>query len=528
MKTSPALTPPQSRPQWARLEALAARVAPLQTLVQQPNERGPLVWEACGITLESHHQRLDAEVTQALCDLARACDLPGQLKEMAAGDVVNPTEGRAALHMALRAGVDGPWGAEIGRVVCEARAHMLEMAQAVYEGRMTGARGEVLTHVLNIGIGGSETGPRLVVEALGAPEAGPEVVFLSVPDAQHVSRTLASLGPHRTLVVVSSKTFTTQETMAIAQRVKAWLMAAGLSADQAGQQMVAVTADPDRARGFGVPDDRILPFWDWVGGRFSVWSSIGFVAVAKIGRAAFEAFLAGAQAMDAHVLSAPIEESLPMQLALQGIWNRNFLGCSSLVVAPYRVQLGHVTAHVQQLDMESNGKSVHWDGSACQVQTGPKVWGGVGITGQHAYFQLLHQGMHTVPAEFIGVRPARGSDGRVDALDEILVANMLAQSEALAMGRDATQTRAVLAAEGLDAAAVDALLPHRSYPGGRPSSLIWLDALSPRHLGSLIALYEHKVVCQAMVWGINPFDQWGVELGKSIAQRCDILRVLAK
>ncbi|MGA1660160.1 MAG: hypothetical protein ACO37H_06760, partial [Burkholderiaceae bacterium] len=181
MKTRPALTPPQSRPQWVRLGALAARAAPLQALVQQPNGRGPLVWEACGITLESHHQRLDAEVTQALCDLARACDLPGQLRAMAAGNVVNPTEGRAALHMALRAGVDGPWGAEIGRVVCEARAHMLEMAQAVYEGRMTGARGEVLTHVLNIGIGGSETGPRLVVEAQGVPEAGPEVVFLSVP-----------------------------------------------------------------------------------------------------------------------------------------------------------------------------------------------------------------------------------------------------------------------------------------------------------------------------------------------------------
>ena len=528
MKTSPAFTPPQSRPQWARLEALAERVAPLQTLVQQTNGRGPLQWQACGITLESHHQRIDAEVTQALYELAQACDLPGKFKAMAAGEIVNHTEKRAALHMALRGPADGPWGAEIGQAVQSARTRMLSLAQDVHEQRLKGAHGQVLSHVLNIGIGGSETGPRLVVEALGAAGAGPKVSFLSVPDAQHVAQTLASLDPHQTLVVVSSKTFTTQETMAIAQRVKAWLQAAGLSADEAGQQMVAVTTAVDKALAFGIPAPQVLPFWDWVGGRFSVWSSIGFVAAAKIGRAAFEDFLAGAQAMDAHVLSAPIEENLPMQLALQGVWNRNFLGCSSLVVAPYRMQLGHVTAHVQQLDMESNGKSVHWDGSDCAVQTGPKVWGGVGVTGQHTYFQLLHQGMHTVPVEFIGVRPVRGANGEVDALDRIMVANMLAQSEALAMGRDADQTRAGLTAEGLDPAAVEALSPHRSYPGGRPSSLIWLDALSPRHLGSLIALYEHKVVCQAMVWGINPFDQWGVELGKSIAQRCDILRVLAK
>jgi glucose-6-phosphate isomerase len=504
------------------------RVAPLQNLAQRIDGRGPLKWQACGITLESHHQQIDAEVTQALCELAKACDLPGQLKAMAAGEVVNHTEKRAALHMALRGPTDGPWGAEIGLPVQAARVRMLDLAQALHERRLRGSRGQILTHVLNIGIGGSETGPRLVVEALGSPGVGPEVLFLSVPDAQHVTQTLAALNPHQTLVVISSKTFTTQETMAIAQRAREWLMAAGLSADEAVQQMVAVTAAVERAHAFGISGDHTLPFWDWVGGRFSVWSSIGFVAAAKIGRTAFEDFLAGARAMDLHVLSAPIEENLPIQLALQGIWNRNFLGCASLVVAPYRMQIGHLTAHVQQLDMESNGKSVHWDGTACEVATGPTIFGGVGISGQHAYFQLLHQGMHAIAAEFVGVRPTPNEQGDIEPLEAILVSNMLAQSEALALGRDASETRAQLSTAGEQLEGGDPVIPHRCYPGGRPSSLIWLDSLDAVQLGSLIALYEHKIVSQAMVWGINPFDQWGVELGKSIAQRCDILRVLAK
>ena len=524
----PPLTPPQSRPQWARLASLADSTPSLQALLKSTQPRGNLRWEACGITLDAHHQQLEAEVLHALNDLARACDLPGQLQAMAAGNIVNQTEQRAALHMSLRGPVDGPWGSEIGKAVHAARETMLRMAQTLHDQRMIGARGLGLNTVVNIGIGGSDTGPRLLVDALGAKGCGPSVVFLSVPDAQHVEQTLAGLDPHRTLVVISSKTFTTQETMALAGRLKQWLLASGLSPTELGQQLVAITTAVSRAREFGVPADHILPFWDWVGGRFSVWSSIGFAAAAKIGRAAFEDFLAGAEAMDAHLLSAPIEENIPMQLALHGIWNRNFLGCSSLVVAPYRAALSHLVPYVQQLDMESNGKSVHWNGMPCEVQTGPTIFGGVGITGQHAYFQLLHQGTQTVPVEFIGVRPSLDANGQVDSLTAILVANMLAQSEALAMGRDAEQTQASLTAEGQNHSEVTALTPHRSYPGGRPSSLIWLDTLSALQLGSLVALYEHKVVCQAMVWGINPFDQWGVELGKSMAQRSDVLGVLAK
>ena len=524
----PPLTPPQSRPQWARLASLAASTPSLQALLKSTQPRGNLRWEACGITLDAQHQQLEAEVLHALNDLARACDLPGQLQTMAAGNIVNQTEQRAALHMSLRGPVDGPWGSEIGKAVHAARETMLRMAQTLHDQRMIGARGLSLNTVVNIGIGGSDTGPRLLVDALGAKGCGPSVVFLSVPDAQHIEQTLAGLDPHRTLVVISSKTFTTQETMALAGRLKQWLLASGLSPTELGQQLVAITTAVSRAREFGVPADHILPFGDWVGGRFSVWSSIGFAAAAKIGRAAFEDFLAGAEAMDAHLLSAPIEENIPMQLALHGIWNRNFLGCSSLVVAPYRAALSHLVPYVQQLDMESNGKSVHWNGMPCEVQTGPTIFGGVGITGQHAYFQLLHQGTQTVPVEFIGVRPSLDANGQVDSLTAILVANMLAQSEALAMGRDAEQTQASLTAEGQNHSEVTALTPHRSYPGGRPSSLIWLDTLSALQLGSLVALYEHKVVCQAMVWGINPFDQWGVELGKSMAQRSDVLGVLAK
>jgi glucose-6-phosphate isomerase len=274
---------------------------------------------------------------------------------------------------------------------------------------------------------------------------------------------------------------------------------------------------------YGIPANRIFGFWDWVGGRYSVWSSIGLVVAASIGREAFEEFLAGAAELDAHLLSAPIEENLPIQFALHGIWNRNFIGCSSLAVTPYSDRLGRFTQHIQQLDMESNGKSVHFNGQACVIDTGPKVWGGLGMNGQHAYFQLLHQGMHHVPVEFIAVEEGTSLQDVPGWLslrehDHVVRLNQMAQAQALALGRTLDETTAALRTDGLPEDEVARLAPHRTYPGGRPNSTVWLDALSPACLGALIALYEHKVVCQAAIWGINPFDQWGVELGKKLVQ----------
>ena len=515
---------PQDRQSWTVLAALAAQTPSIRELHADPTRADRYQLRAAGLRLDFQFQQIGDAALAGLAALARESQLPQWLAGMASGDLVNNTEQRAALHMALRGRVDGPWGSEIGQAIHTERQHMLAYAEALYSGQVKGHTGKTIRTVVNIGIGGSDLGPRLVTEAL-IQRANPylQVVFFSMPDAHTVYHQLKDLDVATTLFVISSKSFTTQETMTIANAAKAWLKAGGVPESGMSAHLAAVTTSPDKAVAYGVPADRIFGFWDWVGGRYSVWSSIGLVVAASIGRQAFEEFLAGAAALDEHLLSAPIEENLPIQFALHGIWNRNFIGCSSLAVTPYSDRLGRFTQHIQQLDMESNGKSVHFNGQSCVVGTGPKVWGGLGINGQHAYFQLLHQGMHHVPVEFIAVEEGTSLKDVPGWLslkehDHVVRLNQIAQAQALALGRTLDETAAALRADGLPEEEVARLAPHRTYPGGRPNSTVWLDALSPACLGALIALYEHKVVCQAAIWGINPFDQWGVELGKKLVQ----------
>ncbi|MFZ9997299.1 MAG: glucose-6-phosphate isomerase [Burkholderiaceae bacterium] len=516
--------PPQDRASWKQLAQLATQAPSIRALNSDPARAQQFQLKAAGLRLDFKYQQIDAAALAGLAELARESELPQWLAGMARGELVNNTEQRAALHMALRGPIDGPWGREVGEAVHAERQKMLAYAQALYSGEIKGHTGQTIRTVVNIGIGGSDLGPRLVTEAL-IQRANPDlqVVFFSMPDAHTVYHQLKDLDVATTLFVISSKSFTTQETMTIANAAKAWLKAGGVPESGMGAHLAAVTTSPDKAMAYGIPANRIFGFWDWVGGRYSVWSSIGLVVAASIGREAFEEFLAGAAELDSHLLSAPIEENLPIQFALHGIWNRNFIGCSSLAVTPYSDRLGRFTQHIQQLDMESNGKSVHFNGQACVIDTGPKVWGGLGMNGQHAYFQLLHQGMHHVPVEFIAVEEGTSLQDVPGWLslrehDHVVRLNQMAQAQALALGRTLNETTAALRADGLPEDEVARLAPHRTYPGGRPNSTVWLDALSPACLGALIALYEHKVVCQAAIWGINPFDQWGVELGKKLVQ----------
>lgn len=516
--------PPQDRASWKKLAQLATQAPSIRALDSDPARAQQFQLKAAGLRLDFKYQQIDAAALAGLSELARESELPQWLAGMARGELVNNTEQRAALHMALRGPINGPWGREVGEAVHAERQKMLAYAQALYSGEIKGYTGQTIRTVVNIGIGGSDLGPRLVTEALiQRANQDLQVVFFSMPDAHTVYHQLKDLDVATTLFVISSKSFTTQETMTIANAAKAWLKAGGVPESCMGAHLAAVTTSPDKAVAYGIPANRIFGFWDWVGGRYSVWSSIGLVVAASIGREAFEEFLAGAAELDAHLLSAPIEENLPLQFALHGIWNRNFIGCSSLAVTPYSDRLGRFTHHIQQLDMESNGKSVHFNGQACVIDTGPKVWGGLGMNGQHAYFQLLHQGMHHVPVEFIAVEEGTSLEDVPGWLslrehDHVVRLNQMAQAQALALGRTLDETTAALRADGLPEDEVARLAPHRTYPGGRPNSTVWLDALSPACLGALIALYEHKVVCQAAIWGINPFDQWGVELGKKLVQ----------
>jgi glucose-6-phosphate isomerase len=462
---------------------------------------------------------------QALFELAQECQVMPQAQALFRGEPLNVTEHRAALHMALRAqpSAAAPWGPSISLAVQEQLKRFLAFAEQVRAGAWTGHDGTPLTHVVNIGIGGSDLGPRMAAQALTSQGHGRgtrvQVHHVSNIDPVAMENLLATLPPRETGFIVQSKSFTTQETVSLSQTARHWLQAGGCPPQGLASHWVAVTAHPDLALAQGFLPEQTFVFWDWVGGRYSVWSAIGLPLAIAIGAEAFHAFLAGARAMDGHFLQAPPEHNLPLILALLGVWNGNFLGSNSLNVAPYAYGLSQFVPYLQQLEMESNGKRTHVDGSAVQVQTAPVVWGGLGADAQHAYFQLLHQGPQSVPVDFIGVRQTPCSGPHAQQQHQITLDNLRAQSRALALGRNEPDTRAALQAEGWSEAKVQALWAHRTYPGNRPSSTIWLEQLDPASLGALMALYEHKVFCQSVLWGINPFDQWGVELGKTLASQ---------
>lgn len=466
-------------------------------------------------------QRVSEETMALLVDLARSCDVEGRRDAMLRGERINTTEDRAVLHTALRNRSDQPVTVDGRDVMPDVRAVLEQMrvfSEAVRRGEWRGHTGATITDIVNIGIGGSDLGPLMVCEAL-RPYARSDlrVHFVSNVDGSHLSHSLAGLDPARTLFIVASKTFTTQETMTNAQSARAWLLAAlGGDAAAVGRHFVAVSTNIEAVQAFGIDPANMFVFWDWVGGRYSLWSAIGLSIVLYLGFERFSELLDGAHAMDRHFASAPLSVNLPVVMALIGVWNSNFLGAESLAILPYDQHLARFPAYLQQGDMESNGKSVTLDGRVVDYPTGPVIWGEPGTNGQHAFYQLIHQGTRLVPCDFLAAAVSQTPLGDHHAK---LVANFFAQSEALAFGKTADEVRAELVGQGRAAGAVEQVLPHKVFEGNRPSTSILYRKLTPYRLGTLVALYEHKIFTQGVIWDVNSFDQWGVELGKVLAGR---------
>jgi len=464
-------------------------------------------------------ERLGAETLPLLAARARSIGLEGWIAALFAGEKVNLSERRPALHTALRQQDDTPLvvdGRDVVPAIRAAQARMKALAQSVRAGSRRGATDRPIRAVVNIGIGGSDLGPRLVCDALGssADAAGVDVAFVSNVDPEHLARTLVRLDPASTLFVATSKTFTTQETLANAASARAWLAKGLGSAADTARHFVAVTGNAAAARAFGVADDDILPLWDWVGGRYSLWSPAGIAIAVRLGWEGFAELLSGAAAMDAHFRSAPLEQNLPAVLGFVGWWNARLLGHPDRVVVPYAQALELLPAFLQQLVLESNGKRVARDGAPVAGATTSALWGAPGTNGQHAFFQWLHQGTREAPVEFIVPVRAAHPLGQQQSL---LVANALAQAQALLEGRTEETIRPELAQHGLAGAELDAGVAARVCPGNRASTTMLIPELDARRLGELIALYEHRTFVEAILHGINPFDQFGVELGKTLA-----------
>ena len=491
---------------WKGVEAEAARLRPVHLrdlFAADPARFAALCWRLDDLTLDLSKEKLDRPALDALLALARTAGVEARRDAMIAGAPINETEGRAVLHMALRGGAPAPAGDDVAGTL----ERFLGFAEDVRAGRIAGAGG-AFTDVVNIGIGGSDLGPVMAARALRPDADGPRAHFVSNVDGAHLADTVAGLDPARTLVIVSSKTFTTLETMANARLARDWL------GPHAAGQMAAVSTNIEGAAAFGIPEARVFGFWDWVGGRYSLWSAIGLSLAIAIGATRFRNLLAGAAAMDRHFAEAPLAENLPVLLALTGIWRRNAMGWPTVALIPYDQRLERFAAYVQQLDMESNGKRVTLAGAPVATATGPVIWGEPGTNAQHSFFQLLHQGTDVIPVDFIAAARPRGADAGHHAL---LLANCLAQSQALAFGRTGIEVEAEMAARGVAADEIARLVPHRTFPGDRPSTTILFRELDAFALGRLIALYEHEVFVQGAIWGVNSFDQWGVELGKDLA-----------
>lgn len=503
---------PISLPEWRRLTEHRAALAGarLRELFDADPARGQTLGvEAAGLYLDYAKQRLTAETVELLAALAAARGLPAAIEALFAGEPVNRSENRAAWHTALRAGDAAP------AYVREALADMAAFVDAVRRGEWRGFSGEPVTDVVNIGIGGSDLGPRLVCDALADRGARPKAHFAANVDPAELDDLLAGLRPANTLFVVASKSFTTAETLANARAARAWLAAAGAAGETLLRHFVAVTADPEAAAAFGVA--RSFELQEWVGGRFSLWSAVGLPIALSLGMSAFNELLAGARAMDEHFRHAPAARNLPVLLGLIGVWNRNFLGLAGQVTVPYARRLALLPDWQQQVEMESNGKSVTPEGGDVPVATVPQVWGGVGSNAQHAFFQMLHQGTEILAVDFILPLPTGSADER----ERQRVAHCLAQGEALMRGLDGDESRRMLAAEGLAGSELERAAAQRRCPGDRPSNTLLLPRLDAGSLGALLAAYEHKVYVQGVVWGINSFDQWGVALGKDLAGRIE-------
>ena len=475
--------------------------------------------EDCGILLDYSKNRLDDAALAAVFELARATKVEARRDAMLSGAHINSTEDRAVLHTALRAPRTASIKVDGVDVVPEVHAvldRMCAFAGRVRSGEWRGYDGRAITDVVNIGIGGSDLGPYMACEALqdyAAPNL--RMHFVSTVDGWQLTTTLAKLDPATTLFIVASKTFTTQETLTNATAAREWLLAKAPNASAVAKHFVAVSTNAEAVARFGIDLANMFGFWNWVGGRYSLWSAIGLPILIYLGEDNFRALLAGAHAMDKHFARTPLERNLPVIMALLGVWYINGMGARTHLVSPYNQPLHRLPAYLQQLDMESNGKSVRLDGSHVDYHTGAVIWGEPGINGQHAYYQLLHQGTELIPIDFIAA-----VDNPKSSLkhQRILLANFLAQTEALMRGKRPNEVRDELSAQGLAGEALEALLPHKVFEGNRPTNTLLLDRLDPTIFGALIALYEHKVFVQGTIWGVNSYDQWGVELGKQLAR----------
>ena len=471
------------------------------------------------LTLDYSKNRIVADTMPLLVKLAERAELADLREAMFSGEAINITEERPVLHVALRAAADADIRVNDENVVPVVQAELekfLGFAEAIRAGEITGFAGDRFSDVVNIGIGGSDLGPAMATAALSPYRGGgPRVHFVSNVDGAHLADTLRDLEAERTLFLIASKTFTTAETMTNAASARDWL-AYRLGEDGVSENFAAISTNLAKVSEFGIRPERVFGFWDWVGGRYSLWSAIGLPIAISIGAENFRAMLAGARAMDEHFRDAPLAENMPVILGLLGIWYRNVWDFRTHAVLPYAQRLSRFAAHLQQLDMESNGKRVTRDGKLVEVRTGPIVWGEPGTNGQHAFYQLLHQGTEIVPADFlIAAEESEDLPGHHDQL----IANCLAQTEALAFGKTEAEVRTELTKAGIRGKTLDRLVLHRVFPGNRPSNTLTFRRLDPYTLGMLVALYEHKVFVQGAIWNINSFDQWGVELGKALATR---------
>ena len=477
---------------------------------------------SCGLFLDYSKNLINAETRKLLVGLANEVDLKGAIKSLFDGEIVNASEGRPALHTALRRPVGDKLsvnGVNVMPEVHKVLNQITDLVGRIHDGLWRGYTEKPITDVVNIGIGGSFLGPELVSEALLAyAQKGVRCHYLANIDGSEFHELAMKLRAETTLFIVSSKSFNTLETLKNAQAARAWYLAQGGSEAELHRHFIAVSSNNAAAVAFGIREENIFPMWDWVGGRYSLWSAIGLPIALAIGMSNFKELLSGAYTMDQHFLTAPFEQNMPVLLALLGVWYGNFWGAQSHAILPYDHYLRNITKHLQQLDMESNGKSVRQDGTAVSTDTGPVIWGGVGCNGQHAYHQLLHQGTQLIPADFIV--PIVSFNPVADH-HQWLYANCLSQSQALMLGKTLAEAQAELRDKGMSEAEVQRLAPHKVIPGNRPSNTLVVERISPRRLGALVAMYEHKVFVQSVIWGINAFDQWGVELGKELGKGVD-------
>jgi glucose-6-phosphate isomerase len=512
---TPATQPLTQRPAWKALEAHYQQIhnVHLRALFAQDPQRGErLTAEAVGLYYDYSKNRITDETLRLLLQLAEECGLRGRIDAMFRGEKINITEQRAVLHVALRA----PEGTSIvvdgENVVPQVHAvldKMADFSNRVRSGEWTGYTGKRIRNVINIGIGGSDLGPVMAYEALKYySDRSMTFRFVSNIDGTDFAEATRDLNPEETLFIVSSKTFTTLETMTNARTARAWSLRALGDEQAVAKHFVAVSTNTAEVARFGIDPQNMFVFWDWVGGRYSYDSAIGLSLMIAIGPEQFQQMLAGFHAMDEHFRTAPFERNLPVLLGLIGLWYNNFFGAETVAILPYDHYLGRLPAYLQQLDMESNGKHVDLEGNPVNYQTGPIIWGQPGTNGQHAYYQLIHQGTRLIPADFIGFAQTLNPLGNHH---DLLMANLFAQTEALAFGKTAEEVKA----DGVP----DYQIPHRTFEGNRPTNTILAERLTPETLGKLIALYEHKVFTQGTIWHINSFDQWGVELGKVLAQR---------